>query len=149
MLVKDFMVKEVKALSPDMTVRDAIKLLLSMRITGLPVIDESKKLVGMLSEKEFLKSGLPSYYDQVHNLAYLPAFKPFEDKLLKSLDMKVSDIMRTKIITVNEDMPIVEAARLMVTKHSRRLVVLREDKIVGIIARSDIVKAVLTKAGMI
>ena len=65
MKVTDIMTKELTSVLPDASATEAVELLLKMQISGLPVIDENHKLVGMFTEKEVLTGILPSYVDKV------------------------------------------------------------------------------------
>ncbi|MCM8784135.1 MAG: CBS domain-containing protein [Candidatus Omnitrophica bacterium] len=142
MKVKEVMSKEVKSLSPEMSIREALNLLLQMGISGLPVIDAEEKLVGMFTEKEVLKVVLPSYWERVGKFVYDDNPKVIRKKIEELKNHKVAEVMRREVISVNEDTALCEVARIMLTEKVRRIPVLDKDKkVVGIIAREDIVKA--------
>lgn len=146
MKVKDVMVREVKSLSPEVDVSEALDLLLKMQISGLPVIDENNKLVGMFTEKEVLSKILPSYIERVGAFTYKEDPKTIKQKITQLGTLKVKDLMRREVVTVDEDCALYEAAHLMLTKKARRIPVLNKAKeVVGIIARVDIVKALFSK----
>ncbi len=139
------MTKEVNHISPDMDATAAIALLQKMQISGLPVVDENNKLIGMFTEHEILSNILPSYIQNVGAFVYENSPKVIKDKVNAFSGLKVRDIMRKDLISVNEDTSIYEVARLMLTKKARRIPVVNKDnQIVGIIARVDLVKALFS-----
>lgn len=142
MKVKDIMTKEVRSVSPDINAKEALDLLAKMEISGLPVIDDKNKLVGMFTEKEVLSVILPSYVEKVGRFIYQENPKAVKQKILTLQTFKVKDLMRQDVITVDEDTTLCEVARLMLTQKARRLPVLNKTKeVVGIVSRGDIVKA--------
>lgn len=148
MQVKDIMQKEVISLSPDTNTLEALKILLERRISGLPVIDKNDRLCGMLTEKEILRVVLPGYIEQVGKMIYTGY-----DKIIKKMqglkELTVKDVMRKEVVTIAPEISLAEVARLMLTKKIRRIPVIKEGKVVGIIAREDVVKTVFKDAGVI
>ena len=141
MKVKEIMTKEVVAVKPDENAKDALALLFKMQISGLPVIDASGKLVGMFTEKEVLSYTLPSYIENVGRFIYEENPKSTRKKFKELCNIKVAKLMRKDVVTTTEDTALCEAARVMLTQKARRLPVLdKTGKVVGIIARNDILK---------
>lgn len=144
MKVKEVMTKEVKSLSPDMSAKAALDMLIEMKISGLPVIDENDKLVGMFTEKGILKSILPSYVHNVGRFEYLENPKGVKTKIANLEKVKVRDIMTRDVTTISEEATLSEAARIILTQKIRRMPVLSsEGKVIGIVAREDILKGLL------
>lgn len=142
MKVLEVMTKKVISLKPEDNAKDALDLLFNMKISGLPVIDEKSKLCGMFTEKEVLAKILPSYIEAVGEYVYQDNPKAVKQKILEMAHLRVKDVMRRDVITVNEDAPLCEVAHLMFVQKARRLMVLNKAKeVVGIIARGDVVKA--------
>jgi CBS-domain-containing membrane protein len=142
MKVADIMTKEVKHLSADISVQEALDLLLKMQISGLPVMDDNHKLLGMFTEKEFLSGILPSYVEKVGRFTYQDNPKAVKQKIANMRSLKVKELMRKNVVTVSEEVSLCEAARIMLTQGARRLPVLnRVNEVVGIVSRGDIVKA--------
>ena len=145
MKVSQVMSKDVKSLLPDMSAKEALEILFSMQMSGLPVIDQQGKLLGMFTEKDILKNILPTYIESVGRFTYADDPKGIKSKVSELVNIKVKDIMRKEVITVDEDSSLSEVARIMLTQKIRRVPVLnKEGKVVGIVARQDVVKA-LTK----
>jgi len=142
MKVKEVMTKDVISITPDTNASEALELLLKMRISGLPVLDEKNKLVGMFTEKEVLSAILPSYVEKVGRFVYQENPKAVKQKTLAFRHLKVKDVMRRTSVTLDEDTTLCEVARIMLTQKARRTPVLNKAKeVVGIVSRGDVVEA--------
>ena len=147
MKVKEIMIKDVVSIKPDDNAKDALALLFKMQISGLPVIDGQGKLVGMFTEKDILRSILPSYIEKVGRFVYEENPKSIKNKFKELENLKVSQLMRKEVITVFEEAAVCEVARIMLTQKVRRTPVLnKENKVVGIVAREDIIKSYAKEA---
>jgi len=142
MKVKEIMIKDVVSLSPEATAQEALDLLEKMRISGLPVIGKGRKLMGMFTEKDALSYLLPSYIEKVGNFVYEADPKATKKKFQELGNIKVSQLMRKDVETTAENATLCEVARIMLVKKARRLPVLdNSGKVIGMIARCDILKA--------
>lgn len=142
MKVKEIMTKDVKSLSGEETVKDALDIISRLEISGLPVIDKDKNLLGMFTEKDILRIILPGYLTQVGAFVYGDDPKNIKNKFLNLHNLKVTEAMNKAVETVKEDTSLSEAARLMLTKNVRRMPVLdAEKKVAGIISRYDVLAA--------
>ncbi|MFN4190455.1 MAG: CBS domain-containing protein [Pseudothermotoga sp.] len=128
MFVKDAMTQEVITISPDSTFSEAMDLIRKRGIRRLPVVKDGK-VVGIVTEKDLL-SASPS---QATTLDVWEL-----TSLLNKL--KIKQIMRKEVIHVHPNTPIEDAAKIMADKKIGSLVVLEEEKLVGIITESDIFK---------
>lgn len=148
MKVKEIMSKDVISIKPDDNAKEALALLFKLKISGLPVINKEGKLVGMFTEKGIIRYILPSYIERVGRFIYEENPKSIKKKFIELQDFKVSQLMRTEVITIDDDTAVCEVARIMLTQKIRRIPVLnKEKKVVGIVAREDIVKAYAKEAG--
>jgi CBS domain-containing protein len=152
MLVKDAMTKEPVMCTAETTLREAVGLMRKHHIGGLPVM-EGTELVGIITESDLI-SLLES--ERISDDLWLPS--PFEiieipireyinwEKTKHALtnigDMPVKKVMTRKVIIATEEMEIEEAAALMLKEGIARLPVMREKKMVGILARADIINAI-------
>lgn len=144
MKVKEVMTKDVKTLSPEINAKQALDMLFDLKISGLPVVDKNDKLIGMFTEKEILKSVLPSYLDKVGSFIYEENPKGIKNKARDLEKLKVENVMRRDVITVGEEVALCEVARIMLTQKVRRApVVNKEGRVIGIVAREDVVKALV------
>jgi len=148
MKVKEIMTKEVNSISPEVSAWDGLKELSKNKISGLPVIDHNGKLIGMFTEKEVLAFILPSYIEHVGRFVYAENPKGTKRKLAELKKIKVTHLMRKEMITINEEVTLCEAARVMLIQKARRLPVLdKTGKVIGIIAREDVLKAFINETG--
>ena len=148
--VKDIMKADIRYLSPDTSALDAFKRLAELEISGLPVIDEKGHLCGMFTEKDVLKSILPSYLKDVGSFIYSEDPKAEIKKMANIGKYKVKDLMRTDVVTVDGETALAEVSKIMLMKNARRIIVVGADKKpIGIIARCDILRAFATEAGIL
>ncbi|ADD09116.1 putative signal transduction protein with CBS domains [Aciduliprofundum boonei T469] len=152
MEIKDIMNKDVITLSPEMTIKDAYELFVKNHISGAPVVDPHGKLLGILTTKDILKIiknrmediGIYVFPTPFDFMEVLPIEIPEESKAtFESIaNTKVGEIMERRVHYVNPDTDIYEALELLVKKGISRLPVVNENKkVVGIITRSDVLKA--------
>ncbi|MFA5090559.1 MAG: CBS domain-containing protein [Candidatus Omnitrophota bacterium] len=147
MKVKDIMIKRVVSISADTSAKIGMDLLQKMRISGLPVIDKNKKLLGMFTEKDILSYILPSYVGRVGRFIYEENPKSTRKKLSELENISVSQLMRKEVITATEELALCEIAKIMLLQKARRIPVLDEaGRVVGIISRGDVLKAFAKEA---
>lgn len=125
-IVRDHMDTEVFALSPETEILDAVGFLLEHRVTGAPVVDEDRHLLGMLTEKDCLR--LIS--------AGAEANRPRGT---------VADFMNTDLTTISPDTDVYYAAGLFLDRTFRRLPVVEDGRLVGAITRFDILRVIHSK----
>ncbi|PAX47324.1 CBS domain-containing protein [Brunnivagina elsteri] len=126
--------------------KDAIAILAERRISGLPVVDESGKLIGIISETDLMwqETGVtpPAYIMFLDSVIYLQNPGKYDRDLHKALGQSVGEVMSKNPITVSPDKPLRDAARLMHDKSVNRLPVLdSEGQVIGILTRGDIIRA--------
>lgn len=144
--VADVMTPNPITVSPQTPLKDAIQLLAEHRVSGLPVVDEGEKLVGVLSETDLMwqETGVepPPYIMLLDSVIYLKNPAKYNQELHKALGQTVQEVMTSeKIVTATPDQSLQEAAHLMHDKQVRRLPVLNaEGQLVGILTRGDIVR---------
>jgi len=143
MLVRDVMVAPVITVEPSATVQEVAKLLLEKRISAVPVLDGNGKLVGIVSEGDLLhrvEAGT-----ERHRSWWLQALIE-SDKLaaeyVKSHGRKVSDIMTRNVITASPETPLHEVASLLERNAIRRVPIVENGQLVGIVSRANLLQAV-------
>jgi len=142
MIVKDIMNTAVKTASPDTLVKDIASMMCFNKISGVPVIDNDEKLVGVLSEKDILKAMFPDV-EQFMQEGAKPDFESIEADYKTLLDKKAGDLMTQTVASVSADMPLLKAASLMCVKKIRRIPVTdSSNKLIGIISIGDVHKAI-------
>jgi CBS domain-containing protein len=147
MMVRDFMTRPVIALGPEASVAEAAKLMLQHRISGLPVVDSAHKLVGIVSEHDLLRRGEDAAgRNKRHWLHLMIDRAGLAEESNHFHDRKVSDVMTSNPITVYPTTSLSEACRVIVQHCIKRLPVVESGDLVGIIARTDFMRA-LAQAG--
>ncbi|MBS4534818.1 CBS domain-containing protein [Clostridium sp. D2Q-14] len=143
MKARDIMTKEVITVSEEENIENATKLLIKNKISGVPVVNEDNKVVGIVTETDLIFKdkdiSIPSYVPLLGGFILLDSVKKFENELKKVAAYKVKDLMSTPAIKVEEDDEVRKVVNLMLDKRINRVPVIDEEgKIKGIIARSDI-----------
>ena len=114
MHVREIMTSDVISVPENNTIEDAARVLARHRISGLPVVNDAGALVGLVTEYDFIsKQGAT-----------------------------VADIMSRGVISVTEDTDVEEVAHLLANRRIRRVPVLRGDRLIGIVSRSDLIKQI-------
>lgn len=138
--VADIMASEVVTVSPDDPLKKVANIMFKHNFDGVPVVDSEGKLLGDVSGKELLRSALPDYEKLIANR---PELEPFENLLRREESLKVNDIMRRDITTISETALVVEAAAMMLVRNIERIMVIRNERLVGIISASDIISKII------
>ncbi|TCP68923.1 CBS domain protein [Heliophilum fasciatum] len=141
----DIMTREVATVYSDATIAEVVKLLLEKRISGVPVISRQGAVLGVISEGDLLykdkKLHYPSYITILDGVFFLESPKRFEEEFKKSIALKAEELMTRDALTVEEDATIAEMATLMTENKINRLPVVAHGKLVGIVTRADIIRA--------
>jgi len=116
MIAKDIMTRDVVTVSAAATVREAAQILTQQQLSGAPVVDRQGQIVGVVSEAD----------------------------IVANKGSQVKDIMSKNVCTIEEETTVEEIAAFMMTNKIKRLPVMREGKLVGIVSRADIVGAIAT-----
>ena len=148
--VKDIMTKEVKTVSPETEITKAAKLLLSERINGVPVVDKTGELVGILCQSDLIAQQksipIPSLFTLLDGYIPLTLLNRLEREVEKIVATKVDNAMTPDPITVNPDTDIEKVAGLMVEKNYHTLPVVDDGKLVGIVGKEDVLRTLLAEA---
>lgn len=146
MRAADIMTTDVITVDPDMTVQALAALLAASGISGAPVVDPSGRLVGIVSEGDLLhraEIGTARRHRVRRRSWWLDHFAADQARdYVKSHGRTVKDLMTRDVATVNEETELAEVAALLEAKRIKRVPVMRDGKMVGIISRANIVRAV-------
>jgi CBS domain-containing protein len=148
LLAKNIMVKKVITINKNASVGKLSELLLKNKISGVPVVDDAGKMVGIATEGDLIVKDadlhFPRYFKLLDSIIYLESLNKFKRNLTKYLGTKVEDIMTSKVWAVSKDTPVSEVANMMIRKNVNRVPVLGNDgNLVGIITRADVVKSMV------
>lgn len=118
MIASDIMTRRVHTTTPQASVQEVAQLLYRERISGVPVIDKSSgQIIGMITEADIIRN-------------------------IDRDDLKVAEVMSRHLFVVDEDTPVSEIAALLSERRIKRVPVVQEGRVVGIVSRADIVQAV-------
>lgn len=125
---KDFMTTEIVTLTPRMDVLDAMRMLADHRISGAPVVDTQGNVVGMLTERDCLRTVVVASYhgERSHG--------------------PVKEFMSRDVHSVNADTSLLDLADLFVKIQYRSYPVLKDNRLLGVISRQDVIRAILDSA---
>ncbi len=145
MLAKDIMTKEVIAVKSQDLVEDVIKILMEKNISGVPVVDDENHVIGIVTEGDLIyrskKLKIPTFFSILDGYVFLESTKTIEKQLKKMVAYRVEDVMTTEVITVEDDQTVEEVATIMTKKNINRVPVIKDNRLVGIISRRDIIRS--------
>jgi CBS domain-containing protein len=146
MKAKDVMTADVVTVAQDASVTEAIRLMLQRKISGLPVVDKSGTLVGMVTEGDFLRrSELGTERHAPRWIEFLVGPGKLAENYVHAKGRKVRDVMTAEVHSVDEDAPLTDVVATMERRHIKRVPVLRANKLTGIVTRANLLRAL---AGM-
>src|SRR4030042_4073280 len=122
---QDIMTKDVITISKDATLADLSKLLLKNKISGVPVIDEEGKIVGMATDADIIKEDMglifPFYFDPLLiNYGYIENIEKYQKDMKDYLGTRVEEVMTRRLKTVHKDTPASDVARIIVRNQKHR-----------------------------
>jgi CBS domain-containing protein len=143
--VADVMTRDPLTVTPETPLTEVIRMISERKISGLPVVDDTGKLVGVISETDLMwrETGVkqPPYIMLLDSVIYLENPGQYERDLHKALGQTVKEVMSQKPITVTPEKSLREAAQLMHDHKIHRLPVLdAEGQVVGILTRGDVIR---------
>jgi CBS domain-containing protein len=142
MLALDVMTTTIVSVKPETPIRDVAKELANHRISGVPVIDADGSMVGVISEGDLIRrTELDT--DERRRSWWLDLFSSDRNAgdYIKSHARNVQDVMTTEVISVDDDTPLNEVAHIMETHRIKRVPVMRDGRLVGIVSRANLVQA--------
>jgi CBS domain-containing protein len=145
MKAREVMTTKVVSVSPDQGTRDVAKILVDKGISAVPVVDDKGRPIGMVSEGDLVGRDDPNHEarrdwwlvllaeGEMLNADFLASFR--------TSDRRVRDVMVRQVVSVGEETEVGEIARLLTAHRIKRVPVVREGRIVGIVSRADLVRA--------
>jgi len=145
MNAKDIMTIHPVTVSPSHGIRHAITIMLERQISGLPVVDDEGRVVGMLTEGDLLgRSELGS--DALVEADLMPGSAPDALLFVKAIGWSVGDVMSRSPVVIEETTPVSEIAARMARHSIKRLPVLRGGRLVGVVSRADLLRVIMETA---
>jgi len=149
MQAKDVMTTNVITATPEMETRDAARILMEKGVSALPVVSANGELVGMVSEGDLLRQ-VQTSQDRRPSW-WLRLFQGADDKALdyvKAHARHVRDVMTRDVVTVTEEASISSIAHLLEAKRVKRVPVVKEGKVVGIVSRANLLHGLSAQTGI-
>jgi CBS-domain-containing membrane protein len=142
MNVRDVMTSNVLSVSPRESIVVAAKLMLQKKISGLPVVDDLGKLVGIVTEGDFLRrTEIGTKHQRPKWVEFFIGPGKLADEYIRFSGRKVSDVMTCDVRTAAPETPLSEAVRVMERHHIKRLPVIEGGKMIGIVTRANLLHA--------
>jgi CBS domain-containing protein len=144
MNVADVMTRTAITVTPETTIEAAARLLLEHRISGLPVVDPGGAVVGVVTEGDLLRR-IETGTERRHSgwLEFLIAPGRLAEEYAHANARRVGEVMTTDVVAVTPEEPLAEVVRLMERHHIKRLPVIENGRLVGIVSRANLVQALL------
>jgi CBS domain-containing protein len=144
--VREIMQTDVIAVRPETTVGELADILAKNKISGVPVVDDQGRVMGMVSEADIILQDadlhFPYYIQFLESVIYLQSVHKFEERFRKAFGSRVTEVMSDEVVVVSPDTSVREAATLMADRDINRLPVTEDGRLVGIVTRGDIVRAI-------
>lgn len=148
--VKDIMTTEVITVSPESNIFSAAGILLENHINGVPVVDDTGKLVGIICQSDLIaqqkKLPVPSFFTFLDGLFTTSSMKQIEKQIKKIAAITVSQAMTPNPVTVRQDMDIEVVAGLIVDNGFHTIPVTDGEKLVGVVGKEDILRTLISSA---
>lgn len=146
---KDVMTSPVITVRPDTSIKDVAGLMLTHHISGLPVVTSDGELVGIVTEADLLYKETGPWQKDERALKGFPPFGKTVDAVKKASGLTAADLMSSPVVTVDEETLVHEIAGLMVRRKINRVPVVRGGRVVGIVSRADVLRALVRPDGEI
>ena len=145
----DIMSRNLVVVHPLDNVSQVAKVLGDHGVSAAPVVDAEGKMLGMVSEEDLMhRLGTTHESRRAWWLGMLAEGEDLAPDFLEYLKMEkrtAKDVMTREVISVTEDIPVADIVDLLIKHHIKRVAVLREDKVVGIVSRADIIRTIGAK----
>ena len=138
MRAKDVMRAEVQSVAETTTLRELSRAFRHYGVTTIPVVNDRGTLVGVVTEADLLRAMLPSYAELQDDLQYMMDFEFLEDRAQEVENEQVRKIMVKGAVSVNGNAPLMRVISLFLLKSASHIPVVHDDKVIGVVARTDI-----------
>ena len=145
--VRDYMDDDPATVTPDTKAEDVARLLGERELHGVPVVNEAGRCVGIVTENDLVMADeegdlhIPHYVELFGGLVFLEPIRGFEKRLKKAMAATVKDMMTEDPTTIEPDADVHAAGRLISSSGHNRLPVVEHGRLVGVITRADVLRA--------
>jgi CBS domain-containing protein len=145
--VRDIMDAEPATVTPESSVEEVVRALRDHELTGVPVINDGGRCVGIITEEDLVMAGdegdlhLPHYIELFGGIVFLESMGRFEERLRRATAATAKDMMSDDPVTIEPDATAQEAGRTMTHHKHNRLPVVEHGRLVGVVTRVDVLDA--------
>ncbi len=141
---KDIMTSNVITIKPEATVEELARVLMEHKISGVPVVDEENKIIGIVTENDLIRKNkrfhIPTII-RIFDAYFLLGSGKAEEEIKKMAAKTVEEIFTDNVVTIEEDTSLEDIATIMAEQHIHLLPVLKDGTVVGIVGKADMVRA--------
>lgn len=148
MKAADIMTQGVLSVSPTASVMHAVAMMLQRRISGLPVVDDGGTLVGIVTEGDLLRRAETGTQRQRPRWIEFLIGPALASEYVHACGRKVRDVMSTTVHTIAPDTPLDEIVKIMESRRIKRLPVVRDGRVIGIVSRANLLRALASFASV-
>lgn len=144
MLAKEIMTKDVVKVTKDTPVKEIALLLIKKRISGVPVVDESGHILGVVTERDLLfKKKEPTSVSWLYQYGEYTDPNKVSEEWHKVKGTKAEEIMSKHVVCLPENVTCARIAELMIKEGIKRVFIVREKRLVGVVSKADILRDVI------
>ncbi|MDD4733058.1 MAG: CBS domain-containing protein [Desulfovibrio sp.] len=141
---RDIMTTNPLTLEPGADVSEAVRLMLENKINGLPVVDASGRLQGIICQSDLVaqqkKVALPSFFTLLDGVFPVSASEQLEREVSKMTALTVDKAMTVNPVSIQPDTPLEDIATMMVEKKLYTLPVVENNRLVGVVGKEDVLR---------
>ena len=144
--ISEIMKTDVYTVSDEATIKEVLQMLVESKTSGLPIVNAKNQVVGFISDGDIMKfiaKQNPRIIDMTSFITVWYDTESFEKKLHDLMELSVMELATTKLISVDTDYDIDEVAKVLGEKKNKKVPVLEDGKLAGVISRSDILRYIL------
>jgi CBS domain-containing protein len=145
--VADIMDRDPVTVSPDTTVEEVVRVLKANELTGVPVVNDGGRCVGIITEADLVLTDeegdlhIPHYIELMGGVVFLEPLRRFEGRLRRAVAASAQDMMTEDPVMIDASATVHEAARLITDRGHNRIPVVEHGRLVGLVTRVDVLQA--------
>lgn len=142
-LVENVMNSDIKGVGPDTLLREINDLMFQNKLSYLPVVDNSNRLIGEIRFFDILELGIPDFARNMTNLSFVNSLESFENLINREEEITAQQIMKKPVSPLKPKTTLLEAAVNIIRSHERQLAVVDGEKLAGVISYMDILNKII------
>lgn len=145
--IKDIMQTDVYSVPYKATVREVLQLMVEKEVSGVPIVDDENFVIGFISDGDIMKfiaKQDPRIIDMTSFITVWYDTETFDKKLDDLMSLNVMELATSKVISVDEEFEVDEVAKILGKKKIKKVPVLRDGRLVGVVSRSHIIRYIVS-----